>query len=105
MMRVLSVRFKSSTPWEELEGPWLEAASAIAAVPGLISKLWFRDGDVYGGVYVLRDQASLDAYAAGPIVAAIMNDPAFSDFRIEQYDVLEDHSAITHGVVVSPIPN
>ena len=45
-MRVLSVRFKSSTPLEDLEAPWLEVALQIAAVPGLLSKTWIQDGDL-----------------------------------------------------------
>jgi hypothetical protein len=54
-----------------------------------------------GGLYTFRDQASVDGYLAGPIVAALTSDPTFSDFRLEQYDVLENLSAITHGVPVA----
>jgi Putative mono-oxygenase ydhR len=97
-MRILSVRFKSSKPLKDLEASWLEMAPAIAAVPGLMSKTWIQDGDLFGGIYTFRDQASVDAYAAGPIVTAVKSDPAFSDFRLEQYDVLERLSAITRGV-------
>ena len=97
-MRVLCVRFKSATPMSELHAPWLGLAPDIAAVPGLIAKVWIQDGDQLGGLYTFRDQASLDAYAAGPIVSALMANPVFSEFRIEQYDVLEDLSAITRGV-------
>jgi hypothetical protein len=100
-MRILSVRFKSSTPMKDLEAPWLEAAPEIAAVPGLLSKTWIQDGDLLGGIYTFRDQASVDAYAAGPIVTAMMRDPTLSEFRLEQYDVLEKLSAITHGVPVA----
>jgi len=51
-MRVLNVRFKSSTP---LEDPWLEVALQIAAVPGLLSKTGIQDGelsraDVHAGI-------------------------------------------------------
>ncbi len=97
-MRVLSVRFKSKTPMRELHDPWMQLAPDIEAVSGLLSKIWIQDGDQLGGIYLFRDQATLDAYAAGPIVTAVVNNPAFSDFRLEQYDVLEDLSAITHGV-------
>ena len=83
---------------KDLEASWLELAPQFNAVPGLLSKTWIQDGDLLGGIYTFRDQASVDAYAAGPIVAAMMGDPTLSDFRLEQYDVLENLSAITHGM-------
>lgn len=97
-MRILSVRFKSSLPLKDLEGPWREVAPDIADVPGLLSKTWLQDGNLFGGIYTFRDQAARDGYAAGPIVSAIMSNPVFSDFRLEQFDVLEDLSEITRGV-------
>jgi Putative mono-oxygenase ydhR len=96
-VRILSIRFKSSTPLKDLGASWLEAAPEIAAVSGLLSKTWIQDGDLLGGIYKFRDRASIDAHAAGPIVTAMMSNPDFSDFRLEQYDVLEKLSAITHG--------
>ena len=97
-MRILSVRFKSATRFKDLEASWLELAPQFNAVPGLLSKTWIQDGDLLGGIYTFRDQASIDAYAAGPIVTSMMSDPTLSDFRLEQYDVLEELSAITHGI-------
>ena len=97
-MRVLSVRFKSSIPFEELHGPWLDVAPEIASQPGLISKVWIHEDDLLGGIYLFRDQGSLDAYASGTIVAAILGTPEFSDFRVEQYEASEDLSAITHAI-------
>ena len=100
-MRILSVRFKSSKSMKELEAPWLELAPQFNAVPGLISKVWIQDGNLLGGIYTFRDQASLDGYLAGPIVASLTSDPTYSDFRLEQYDVLERLTAITHGFPVA----
>ena len=100
-MRILSVRFKSSTPLKDLEPSWLEMAPRFNAVPGLLSKTWIQDGDLLGGIYTFRDQASVDAYAAGPIVTGMLSDPTLSEFRLEQYDVLENLSATTHGIPVA----
>lgn len=97
-MQLLSVRFTSTVPVSELEAPWRQVAVDIANVAGLLSKTWIHDGQYFGGIYIFRDQPSLDAYAAGPIVAAIMGNPAFSDFRLEQFDVLDALSAATRGV-------
>ena len=42
-----------------------ELAPMFAAVPGLLSKVWLADegSNVYGGVYLWRDKAAMDAYA------------------------------------------
>jgi Putative mono-oxygenase ydhR len=100
-LRILTIRFKSSTPFQELEASWLEEAPEFNAVPGLLSKTWIQEGDLLGGIYTFRDQASVDAYVAGPIVTGAMSDPILSDFRLEQYDVLENLSAITRGIPVA----
>ena len=97
-MRILSVRFKSATPLKDLEGSWLDLAPEFNAVPGLLSKTWIQDGELLGGIYTFREQAGVDAYLTGPIVASITSNPAFSDFRLEQYDILEKLSAITRGI-------
>ena len=97
-MRILTIRFKSATPFQELEASWLAAAPQFNAVPGLLSKTWIHDGDLLGGIYTFRDQVSVDAYVAGPIVTGMMSSPMLSDFRLEQYDVIESLSAITHGM-------
>lgn len=97
-MRILSVRFKSTLPLEQLETQWRDVAVDIAAVPGPLPKTWIHDVDYFGGIYTCRDQSSLDGYAAGLIVAAIMSNPAFSDFRLEQFDVLEGLSTTTRGL-------
>ncbi len=97
-MRVLTVRFKSAASARELEAPFRELAPAVAAVPGLLSKTWIQDGDLFGGLYIFKDQASVDGFAASQMVVDIMGNPAFSDFRLEQYDVLEELSAVTRGL-------
>jgi len=100
-MRILSVRFRSSTPFKDIEASWLAMAPQFNAVAGLLAKTWIHDGDLLGGIYTFRDQASIDAYLAGPIVAGLTSDPTLSEFRLEQYDVIENLSAITHGIPVA----
>ena len=45
-------------------------------------------------------EASIDAYAAGPIATAMMSDTDLSEFRLEQYDVLKGLSARTRARVL-----
>ena len=97
-MRILAIRFSSSAPLADLAKPFKELAPQIAEVPGLRWKVWINEGDhIAGGIYLFDDQSSLDAYVAGPIVAGIQSNPAFSEIRVEQYDVLEELTVITRG--------
>jgi hypothetical protein len=52
-----------------------------------------------GGIYLFKDDASVQAYLKGPIVAAVSKNPAFSSVEAKVFDVLEKHSKITRGPV------
>lgn len=70
-----------------------QLAPHFAAVPGLVHKVWTRDGDRYGGIYLWRDRASLDAIRGGPLDPATQE--AFVDLRVRTIDVLEAPTRIT----------
>jgi hypothetical protein len=95
--RVLQINFKFSiTPDELMEGfaPLVEPISNVA---GLRWKLWSLNETEreFGGTYLFDDQASADAYMAGPIVAQLGQHPALSDISAKQFDVLEEASTAT----------
>ena len=77
-----------------------EVAPAIAAVPGLVSKVWLADraNGVYGGVYTFEDGAALDAFLASELgqVAAI---PGLVEVSVRRFEVLSAPTAITRGLV------
>jgi hypothetical protein len=53
------------------------AARAIAAVPGLIWKVWILDeaASELGGIYLFASRADAQAYVDGPIIAHLRHDP------------------------------
>ena len=53
------------------------AARAIAAVPGLIWKVWILDeaASELGGIYLFASRAEAQAYVGGPIVEHLRHDP------------------------------
>jgi hypothetical protein len=51
-----------------------------------------------GGICLFDDEASLQAYLDGP-VAALKDDPTLSDISVKQFDVMEEHSAITRAPI------
>ena len=76
-------------------------AEAIARVPGLISKVWLADPatNTYGGFYLWRDRAAMEAFMGSGIVAAIMARPHLAGITSRDFAVPEALSRATRGVV------
>ena len=86
----------------EYERATTQAATAIAAVPGLRWKIWpIGDTGLAGGLYLFDDEVALRAYLDGPIVAHLKGAPFVADLAIEEYGILEAPTAITRGPVVA----
>ena len=94
-MHGLLITFTSSAGLEELEQPFADYAEALRSVPGLACKTWLHDGDLFGGFHVFANREDADAYLAGELVAGLTANPAFSDFEIRHYQVLDELSART----------
>jgi hypothetical protein len=77
-----------------------DVAPALAAVPGLVSKVWLVDraNGVYGGVYTFENGAAVDAHLATDLgqVAAI---PGLVNVSVRRFEVLAEPTAITRGLV------
>jgi hypothetical protein len=104
--KILQVNFKfSGVSRAELEQAWLPAAQPIADTPGLRWKVWLMNEAEHesGGLYLFEDEASVQAFLAGPIVAAVKSNPAFSHISAKLFDVLETHTAITRGPVLEGV--
>ncbi len=100
--KILQVNLKfTGLTRSELEQAWLPAAQPLADTPGLRWKIWLMNEGEHasGGIYLFDDEASLQAFLAGPIVAALKGDPAISEISARMFDVLEQHTAITRGPV------
>jgi hypothetical protein len=100
-MRLLQINFKFNVPRADYEGAVSPLAEPISEVHNLLWKVWLMNEaqSEAGGIMLFEDQASLDAYLEGPIVAQITSHPALSDFSVKQFDVLEEVTAITRGPV------
>ena len=52
-----------------------------------------------GGIYLFDDEASLQAFLAGPLAAQVSSHPAISDMSAKQFEVMPEVTAITRGPV------
>lgn len=98
--RVLTVDFTIDMTTEEYGRLAEGVASAIAGVPGLVRKTWIWNAETReaGGLYLFEDQASLEAYWNGPIIAKLRQSPRVTHLRARQFDVLEQATVTTRGV-------
>ena len=64
---------------------------------GLRAKLWLADraSGVHGGVYLFDSQRAADQSRSTPGFKAMLENPAFADLSVREYEVLEQPTAIT----------
>lgn len=99
--KILQIDFKFNMSERDYERALTPLADDIAAVPGLLWKVWLINEvqSEAGGIYLFEDEASLDAYLHGPIMAGVSAHPALSGFSVKRFDVMEDLTAVTRGPV------
>ena len=99
--KILQINFTFSVPRAAYEQTVAPMAGDFAAVPGCRWKIWLMNEteNEAGGIYQFDDDASLKAFLESPLVAAVVNHPALSDFSVKQFEVLEAITKITRGPV------
>jgi len=104
MKKILQVNFKFKVTRPELEKAFLEAAPLFGsggAVKGLLWKIWLMNEaeKSAGGIYLFKDDASVEAYLKGEIGSGLKSNPAVSDVEVRVFDILPEHTKITRGPV------
>jgi quinol monooxygenase YgiN len=91
-MHALFVNFSvpGKTPDEVLELVEPQV-SAFANIPGNLAKIWLADTEAgrYGALYLWRDSEALQTFLASELWQAVKNNPAFSDFDVRPFTVIE----------------
>ena len=101
-MHAVLITFTSEVDLPALAGPFDEYADALRDVPGLVSKTWLADDDVLGGFHLFESAATAEEYLRGALLASVCASPAFGNFSIRHFDVLDGLSATTNGVGARP---
>lgn len=101
-MDVLIVNFKlDGIPAEAWEQQAAQLAPKFADMPDLLSKVWLADPgtDTYGGAYLWRDRASLEAYLAGPVFGALPAMPGVHSIETRTFAALDAATRISGGAL------
>jgi hypothetical protein len=94
-MHAVLITFQSTADLDSLAGPFTGYAHALADVPGLVTKTWLQDGATLGGFHLFTERAAAETYLNGTMAAGFAANPAFGEFRIQHFNVLEELSRIT----------
>jgi hypothetical protein len=88
------VTFTSSAGLDSLQQPFPQYAETLKGVAGLVAKTWIHSGTTLGGFHIFTDRSRVEGYLNSEMVAGLTSNPAFSDFQIRHFDVLDELSAI-----------
>ena len=99
--KLLQINFTITTSVKDyttMAGP---LADPIAKTPGLEWKVWIFNemNHEAGGLYLFRDEASVNAYLNGDIVAGLKKQPTIKDISAKIFDIDENLTQKTRGPI------
>jgi Putative mono-oxygenase ydhR len=97
-VKILQINYKLNGPRAEYEKENQPYAQPIADLPGLCWKVWIINEaqSEAGSIYLFDNDATMQAFLDGPIIAEMKGDPTLS---IKAFDVIADLTAISRGPV------
>jgi hypothetical protein len=100
-VQMLLVSFKFNTSPAEYRQAIKPLVSDILNAPGLRWKIWLVNEDecFAGGIYLFDDAASVQLFLSSPLMDGLTHSPAFANFHVMPFDVLEAETALTHGPI------
>jgi Putative mono-oxygenase ydhR len=69
-----------------------EFAEMMAAVPGLLAKVWLKDPDknIYGGLYLWQDRQACESFLASDLWAEVVKDDSMSNLETHDFAVMDE---------------
>jgi hypothetical protein len=105
-MHIMIVNFNLKNMTEtEYRAMANEVAPAFATVPGLLSKIWLGDAakNTYGGVYLWRDAAAMQAYLGTELAKGVASNPHFANITVRDFEALSGPTTHSGGVVAKSL--
>jgi hypothetical protein len=97
---IVQINFEIDVTAEQMSNAATDKAPVFNEVDGLLWKIWLVNADqgLSGGIYLFRDRAAAEAYAAGELVSELRRQRP--DVSVRVFDVMEQPSLITRA----PLP-
>jgi len=90
-VQVVTYRMAEDVSDDEFIDANREFAEAMAAVPGLLSKVWLKgdEANAYGGLYLWEDRAACQSFLSSDLWAEVVNDPSVVELTSEDFAVMD----------------
>jgi hypothetical protein len=103
-MKVLQVKFKFKIPRSDLEKEFIKVAPKFGPdgeVKGLLWKIWLVNEAerLFSGIYLFKDESSVEAYLKGDIFTELKGLPIISDIETKVFDIMLEPTKITRGPI------
>lgn len=98
-MHAILITFRSSARLDDLVAPFIEHAQALIQIPGLLAKTWITEGNTLGGFHIFASREAAECYLASAMLARFTANPAFSDFHIRHFAVIEEFTRLTQAAL------
>lgn len=90
-VQVVTYRLTDGVSDDEFVAANQEFAEMMAAVPGLLAKVWLKnEGEgVYGGLYLWQNRDAFDNFMSGELWGAAVTDGSISDLVSRDFAVMD----------------
>lgn len=95
-VQVVTYRMAEITEPEFIEAN-REFAEMMAAVPGLLAKVWLKEPERnrFGGLYLWRDREAFENFMAGSLWAEVLADDSLSELSSNDFEVMDTLTEVT----------
>ena len=99
--KLLQINFKITSTVKDYAMLVAPLADPIGKSPGLEWKVWIFNEQNHeaGGIYLFRDEASVNAYMHGDLVAGLKKQPTIKDISAKIFDIDETLTQKTRGPI------
>jgi hypothetical protein len=96
---ILQINYKFTSSRAELTALVTPNAEHIAAVPGLVWKVWLMNEaeQEAGGIYLFESAEAAQAFVTSPAITGFAAHPTLSTFSVKLFEAVESLSNITRG--------
>jgi hypothetical protein len=93
---VVSIRFTHNWTNEQLEASALEFANQLCPhIDGLVWKIFLREGNTSGGIYLFESRVQAEAYLNSDVISLLRSKPGLAAFTAELTGIVEHASTMT----------
>lgn len=100
-MHAVLVTFQSALSLEHAEPAFFDYAQALDATTGLVLVTWMYAGTRIGSYHAFTDRAAAEQYLADRLFKQVKTNPAFTDFEIRHFEVIDSLSLFA-GTTLPP---